>query len=113
MEYRGIDASANPYLTYAVLLAAGLKGIEEEYELPEAAAEDISALTTTERRALGHDPLPGTLHDALRLMEDSEFVAEVLGEQAFDNYLRNKRQEWDEYRVEVTPYELRRYLGIL
>ena len=113
VEYRGIDASANPYLTYAVLLAAGLKGIEEEYELPEAAAEDISALTTTERRALGHDPLPGTLHDALRLMEDSEFVAGVLGEQAFENYLRNKRQEWDEYRVEVTPYELRRYLGIL
>ncbi|MEW1979869.1 type I glutamate--ammonia ligase [Citricoccus sp. NPDC079358] len=113
VEYRGIDASANPYLTYAVLLAAGLKGIEEEYELPEAAAEDISALTSTERRALGHHSLPGTLHDALRIMEDSEFVAEVLGETVFENFLRNKRQEWDEYRVEVTPFELQRNLGIL
>ncbi|MDO5635266.1 MAG: glutamine synthetase family protein [Micrococcus sp.] len=110
IEYRGLDASANPYLAYAVLLAAGLKGIEEGYELPDAAQEDISALTTLERRALGHQPLPGTLHDALRLMEDSEFVAEVLGEHVFSNLLRNKAQEWDDYRVQVTPYELRRYL---
>ena len=113
VEYRGIDAAANPYLAYAVLLAAGLKGIEEEYELPDAAAEDVNALTAMERRALGHDPLPGTLHDAVRLMEESEFVAGVLGEQVFENYLRNKRQEWDDYRVKVTPYELQRYLSIL
>ena len=111
IEYRGIDASANPYLAYALLIAAGLKGIEEGYELPESAAEDVSALTTHERRVLGHVPLPGTLHDALRAAEESEFVASVLGEHVFDALLRNKRQEWDDYRVEVTPYELRRYLS--
>ncbi|MGW5854246.1 MULTISPECIES: type I glutamate--ammonia ligase [Micrococcus] len=113
IEYRGIDASANPYLTYALLLAAGLKGIEEGYELPEPASDDVSALSPHERRVLGHTPLPGTLHDALRLAEDSEFVASVLGEHVFDAFLRHKRQEWDDYRVEVTPYELRRYLSAL
>lgn len=113
VEYRGIDSAANPYLAYAALISAGLKGIEEEYELTDAAAEDISSLTTHERRVLGHTPLPGTLHDALRVMEDSEFVPEVLGEQVYDNFLRNKHQEWDEYRVNVSPYELQRYLGIL
>ena len=113
IEYRGIDASANPYLAYALLLAAGLKGIAEEYELPESAADDVNALTQHERRVLGHDPLPGTLHDALRVAEESEFVAGVLGEHVFDALLRNKRQEWDDYRVEVTPYELQRYLNVL
>ncbi|WP_158496057.1 type I glutamate--ammonia ligase [uncultured Micrococcus sp.] len=110
IEYRGIDASANPYLAYAVLISAGLKGIEEGYELPDPAQDDVNALTTFERRALGHAPLPGTLHDAVRVMEDSEFVAEVLGEHVFSTLLRNKRQEWDDYRVEVTPYEIKRYL---
>lgn len=111
IEYRGMDAGVNPYLSYALLLAAGLKGIEEGYELPEAANEDISSLTTMERRALGHQPLPGTLHDALRVMTDSEFVAEVLGEHVFETLLRNKAQEWDDYRVQVTEYEIRRYLS--
>ena len=74
IEYRGIDASANPYLAYALLIAAGLKGIEEGYELPESAAEDISALTTHERRVLGHVPLPGTLHDALRAAEELSLI---------------------------------------
>ncbi|MDO4240065.1 glutamine synthetase family protein [Micrococcus sp.] len=110
IEYRGLDASANPYLAYALLLAAGLRGIEEGYELPEPASEDVGALTPQERRVLGHESLPGTLHDAVRAAEDSEFMAEVLGEHVYQALLRNKRQEWDDYRVEITPYELRRYL---
>ncbi|MDQ4489722.1 glutamine synthetase family protein [Sinomonas sp. ASV486] len=113
VEYRGIDSATNPYLSYAVLLGAGLKGIEEEYELPAAAEDDISALTSAERRALGHAPLPASLHDAVNAMEESELMAEILGEQVFEYFLRNKRQEWNEYRLEVTPYELHRNLGIL
>ena len=113
LEYRGIDSGANPYLAYSVLLGAGLKGIEEEYELPEAAVEDISALTSAERRALGHDPLPSSLHDAVRQMEESELMPQILGEQVFENFLRNKREEWQEYRRQVTPYEINRYLGVL
>ena len=110
IEYRGIDASANPYLAYALLIAAGLKGIEEGYDLPEPASEDVGALSAQERRVLGHASLPGTLHDAVRAAEESEFMAEVLGEHVYEALLRNKRHEWDDYRVEITPYELRRYL---
>ncbi|WP_077488642.1 type I glutamate--ammonia ligase [Sinomonas mesophila] len=113
VEYRGIDSATNPYLSYAVLLGAGLKGIEEEYELPPAAEDDISMLTTSERRALGHSPLPASLYDAVNAMEESELMADILGEQVFEHFLRNKRQEWNEYRLEVTPYELYRNLGIL
>ena len=113
LEYRGIDSAANPYLAYAVLLGAGLKGIEEGYELPESAVEDVSALTTAERRALGHDPLPSSLHDAIRQMEESELMPQILGEQVFENFLRNKRAEWQEYRLQVTPFEINRHLGLL
>ena len=113
VEFRGIDSAANPYLAYAMVLGAGLKGIREEYQLGEAITEDVWSLTTAERKALGIKPLPGTLHDAIRQMEDSELVAEVLGEQVFENFLRNKQQEWDEYRVNVSPWEINRYLGTI
>ncbi|WP_022872468.1 type I glutamate--ammonia ligase [Nesterenkonia alba] len=111
VEFRGIDSAANPYLAYAVVIGAGLKGIQEGYELSEPISEDVWSLTTAERKALGIKPLPGTLHDAIRQMEDSELVASVLGEQVFDNFLRNKQQEWDGYRVNVSPYEVQQYLG--
>ena len=111
VEFRSIDSASNPYLSYAVVIGAGLKGIQEEYELQEAVTEDVWSLTTAERKALGIKPLPGTLHDAIRQMEESELVAEILGEQVFDNFLRNKQQEWDEYRVNVSPFEVSRYLG--
>lgn len=113
VEYRGIDSAANPYLAFACLLGAGLKGIEEEYELMPIAEDDIWSLSTAERRASGHKPLPGSLHDAIRAMEESELVAEILGEQVFQSFLRNKQDEWDEYRHDVSPFELNRYLGIL
>ena len=112
-EYRGLDPSANPYLAFAVLLAAGLKGIEEGYDLPEGAEDDVWALTDAERRALGIDPLPASLDHAVAIMEESDLVANTLGEGVFDFFLRNKRQEWAEYRQQVTPYELRRYLPVL
>jgi glutamine synthetase len=113
VEMRSLDSACNPYLAFAVLLAAGLKGIEENYELPPGAEDDVWSLSDAERRALGYAELPHNLADALRAMEDSELVAETLGEHVFDFFLRNKREEWTEYRAEVSPFELRRYLPTL
>jgi glutamine synthetase len=113
VEYRALDAAANPYLAYAVLLAAGLKGIEEGYDLPDGAEDDVWALTDSERRALGIDPLPASLDQAIAIMEESELLASTLGEGVFDFFLRNKRAEWLDYRREVTTFELDRYLPAL
>ena len=113
VEVRSPDPACNPYLAFALLLAAGMKGINEGYELPPGAEDDIWALTDTERRAMGYERLPGSLSDAIRVMESSELVAETLGEHVFDFFLRNKRAEWEEYRRQVTPYELDRYLPLL
>jgi glutamine synthetase len=113
VEFRSPDSSCNPYLAFAVILAAGLKGIEENYELPEGAEDNVWELTDAERRALGIEPLPASLTDAIRAMESSELVAETLGEHVFDFFLRNKRQEWADYRRQVTPFELDRYLPVL
>ncbi len=113
IEFRSVDSACNPYLAYAMILAAGLKGIEEGYELPPGAEDDVWALTDSERRALGISPLPQSLDEAIRAMEGSELVAETLGEHVFDFFLRNKKAEWQEYRRQVTPYELQRYLPTL
>lgn len=113
VEYRGLDSAANPYLAYSLLLAAGLKGIENGYELPPEAEDTVWALSEAERRALGYKGLPASLDRALGLMEESELVAETLGEQVFNYVLLNKRREWREYRAQVTPYELASNLEIL
>ena len=113
VEYRAIDSAANPYLAFSLLLAAGMKGIEEGYELPPEAEDDVWALTDSERRALGFSPLPASLDHAIEYMESSELVAETLGEQVFNYVLANKRAEWRDYRSQVTPFELQRNLEIL
>ena len=113
VEYRALDSAANPYLAYALMLAAGLKGIEEEYELPPEAEDNVWSLTDAERRALGYGPLPSSLDHALEYMEESELVAETLGEQVFNYVLLNKRREWQEYRSQVTPFELQKNLEML
>jgi len=113
VEVRSLDSACNPYLAYAVVLAAGLKGVREEYELPPAAEDDVWSLTDAERRAAGYAHLPQNLGEALAEMENSELLAETLGEHVFDFFLRNKRNEWDAYRRSVTPYELRTLLPIL
>ncbi|MFF0988624.1 type I glutamate--ammonia ligase [Kocuria nitroreducens] len=113
IEYRGIDSATNPYLSYAALLAAGLRGIENEYELPPVELDDVAAMSSAERRALGHNPLPSSLYDAIRETEESEFMAELLGEQVYDYFLRNKRRDWNDYRRVVTHFELKNNLGIL
>ncbi|HEU4946606.1 MAG TPA: type I glutamate--ammonia ligase [Kribbella sp.] len=113
VEFRSLDSAANPYLAFALLLAAGLKGIEEGYELPPEAEDNVWSLTDRERRALGIKPLPSSLAEAINAMEDSELVAETLGEHVFDFFLRNKRVEWSDYRKQVTPFELNRLLPVL
>jgi glutamine synthetase len=113
VEYRAIDSAANPYLAFSLMLAAGLKGIEEGYELPAEAEDNVWGMSDAERRALGYKQLPASLDHALSIMEDSELVAETLGEQVFNYVLLNKRQEWKSYRAQVTPFELRSNLEIL
>lgn len=111
IEVRTPDSACNPYLAYSVLLAAGLKGIEEGYELPEPAEDNIATLTRRERRALGYEDLPSSLDQALRLMEQSELVADTLGEHVFEFFLRNKWREWQAHQSQITEWELRNMLG--
>ncbi len=113
VEVRSLDSACNPYLSFAVLLGAGLKGIEEGYELPPGAEDDVWSLSSAERRAMGYSALPENLSEAIEVMAGSELVADVLGEHVFDFFLRNKRAEWEEYRPQVTPYERVKYLGAL
>jgi glutamine synthetase len=113
VEFRSVDSACNPYLTFAVILAAGLKGIEENYELPPGAEDDVWALSPAERRALGMQSLPTSLNQAIAAMETSELVAETLGEHVFDFFLRNKKEEWEDYRRQVSQWEIDRYLPVL
>ena len=113
IEYRAPDPACNPYLAFAVVLAAGLRGIEHEYELPPEAAQNLYAMTPEELASEGIRPLPSSLHDAVVEMERSELVAETLGEHVFEWFIRNKRAEWSEYTRHVTPFELARYLTAL
>jgi glutamine synthetase len=113
IEYRAPDPACNPYLAFALILAAGLKGIEDGYELPPEAEDNTFELTPVERAAAGIERLPQSLGEALSLMESSELVAETLGEHLFAHFLANKRTEWDEYSGHVTTFELERYLPML
>jgi glutamine synthetase len=113
IEYRAIDSAANPYLAYALILAAGLKGIENEYELPAETEDNVWDLTDSERRAMGIQPLPQSLDHAIRKLEESELAAETLGEQVFSYVLANKQAEWSAYRSQVTPFELKQNLETL
>jgi glutamine synthetase len=113
IEYRAADPACNPYLAFSVILAAGLAGVEGNYELPPETTENIYTLSRDERRAAGVGTLPGTLAEALDLMRDSELVADALGEHVFEWFLRNKRREWDRYQRHVSRYELQEYLPLL
>jgi glutamine synthetase len=113
IEFRSPDPACNPYLAFSVILAAGLKGIDEGYELPPEATDNIYEMTDSERRARDIQYLPSDLHESLKEMESSELVAETLGEEVFEYLLRNKHAEWDEYKSYVSPYERERYLPVL
>jgi glutamine synthetase len=113
IEYRSPDPSCNPYLAFAAMLAAGLAGIEGDYELPPEASNNIYEMTDEERRAAGIRSLPENLSEAIHLAAESKVLREGLGEHVVEFLLRNKREEWDAYKSYVTPFELERYLPIL
>jgi glutamine synthetase len=113
IEFRSPDPACNPYLAFSVILAAGLKGVEEGYDLPAELTANLYEMTPEERLAEGVTALPGSLEEAIAEMQRSELVADALGEHVFEWFIRNKRAEWDEYRTQVTPFELARYLPIL
>jgi glutamine synthetase len=112
-EYRAPDPACNPYLTFAVMLAAGLKGIEGNYPLPEPVELDIYHLSEAERKRLGIQELPGSLYEAVQEVEKSALVKEALGDHIFNKFLENKKIEWDAFRTHVSAYEIDRYLPIL
>jgi glutamine synthetase len=113
VEYRSPDPACNPYLAFSVLLAAGLRGIEQKYELPPEADANLFEMGDDALEKLGIDQLPQSLSEALKVMEDSSLVHEALGEHIFEWFVRNKRSEWRGYKTQVTPFELDRYLRSL
>jgi glutamine synthetase len=108
IELRTLDSACNPYLAFAVILAAGLDGIERKLELAPETSDDVWELSEIERKAAGIKPLPNSLEHALAYMEKSELVSDALGEHIFNHFLRNKRDEWIKYRQIVTQFELDR-----
>jgi glutamine synthetase len=111
IEYRSPDPACNPYLVYSLLLAAGLRGIDDGLTLPDEASTFLD-MSPKQRAAAGIVPLPQSLSEALDAMEGSDFVRETLGDHIFEWFLRNKRAEWSDYKAEVTPFELARYLPV-
>jgi glutamine synthetase len=113
IELRSPDPACNPYLAFSVMLAAGLEGIEKKYELPEPVEKDIYELSVEERKELGIGSLPGNLIQAIEKVEQSAVVKKALGDHIFNNFIMNKKIEWNEYRTQVHPYELEKHLSIL
>jgi len=113
VEFRCPDPACNPYLAFAVMVAAGMKGVQEKYTLPDPVEEDIYLMGETERERRGIEVLPDSLYAGLQVTEQSELVRETLGEHVFTKFLENKYIEWDNYRVQVTEYEIDKYLPIL
>jgi glutamine synthetase len=112
-EFRSPDPACNPYLTFAVLLAAGLEGIEKKYPLPDQMEKNLYHLSDKERQDLGIESLPGSLGEAVALTEKSKLVRKTLGDHVFSRFIEIKKKEWEEYRIQVTEYELDKYLPIL
>jgi glutamine synthetase len=113
VEYRSPDPAANPYLAFSVMLAAGLAGINNKYDLPAPMEQDVYHMSEADRTAAGIKSLPGSLKDALQLAEMSPLVREALGDHVFEAFIVNKRKEWDDYRMNVSQWELERYLPVL
>ena len=113
IELRTLDSACNPYLSFAVTLAAGMNGIEQGLDLPREAEDDVWSLTERERTSLGIEPLPKSLNEAIEIAERSELLANTLGEHVFDFFLRNKRAEWNDYRGQVSAFERDMMLPVL
>lgn len=113
IEFRVPDPACNPYLAFSVMLAAGLEGIEKEYELVDPIEENVFEMSSQQREQKGISSLPMNLSDAISLAENSQLVRKALGDHVFDSFIKNKKIEWERYRIQVTEYELKRYLPIL
>jgi glutamine synthetase len=113
IEYRSPDPACNPYLAFAVMLAAGLSGIEHEYALPTPTEENVFELSVEERKARGIELLPSSLGEAIVQAEESTLLREALGDHVFESLLQNKKIEWASYRAHVSDYERQRYLPVL
>jgi glutamine synthetase len=113
MEYRSPDPSCNPYLAFAVMLAAGMKGVEKGYPLPEPVEEDIFEMDEKARAKAGITSLPGSLYEALNAVQGSNLVRDTLGEHVFEKFIDNKKVEWDRFRIHVSQFEIDRYLPML
>ena len=112
-EIRCPDPACNPYLTFAALLHAGLEGIEQEYELPDPMETNLYHLTADQRKERGIVSLPETLGEAITELSQSELAKKALGGHIFERYVELKRKEWDEYRVQLTDWEMKKYLSVL
>ena len=113
IEFRSPDPACNPYLAFSIMLAAGLKGIEGNYPLPDPIEEDIYEMDEEARDRVGITSLPGNLFEALQEIEKSELARETLGDHIFNKFVANKKIEWDRYRTHVSQYEIEKYLPIL
>ena len=113
VEFRSPDPGANPYLAFSVMLAAGLAGISNKYDLPAPQEKDIFELSAAEKMAAGIGSLPGSLNEAIGITQNSKLVKEALGEHVFSAFIENKTKEWDSYRIQITNWELERYLPLL
>ncbi len=113
VEYRSPDPACNPYLTFSVMLAAGLAGMEEKVEPPEPIEENVYKMCEEDRERKGIKQLPGSLIEAIQLTERSKLVREALGDHVFNHFIENKKVEWDRYRIQITSYEIEKYLPIL
>ena len=113
IEYRSPDPACNPYLAFAVMLAAGLAGIEQKVVPPDPVEENVYKMTEEERLKRRIRQLPGSLLEAIQLTEKSQMVREALGDHVFEHFIENKKVEWDRYRIQITSYEIDKYLPLL
>ncbi|MFY9368392.1 MAG: glutamine synthetase, partial [Desulfomonilia bacterium] len=113
IEFRAPDPACNPYLAFAVQIAAGLKGIEKKYTLPDPIEKDIFEMDEKAREEAGITSLPGNLFEAIQEVSKSELVREALGDHIFEKFLENKKKEWDAFRTHVSKYEIDTYLPLL
>jgi len=113
VEYRAPDPACNPYLAFAVMLAAGIKGIEEEYPIKSPVVGSVYDMSSQRRQAQNIMQLPASLGEAIRLAQNSDLLLDALGDHTLRSLIRNKEIEWEEYRSMVTDYEITRYLPIL
>ncbi len=113
VELRNPDPACNPYLAFSVMLAAGLEGIKKKYKLPPQVTNNIYEMTEAERKKAGIESLPDDLYEAIQITEKSSLIRKALGDKVFEYFIRNKKDEWNEYKKQVTKYELNKYLPIL